>query len=38
MAGGAILSLVICLALFFGVASVCGAIAQDSERKHAGRS
>ncbi len=38
MAGGAILCLVICFAIFFGFASVCGVIAQDSERKHSGGS
>ena len=34
MAGGAIVTLVICLAIFFGFASVCGVIARDSDRKH----
>jgi hypothetical protein len=38
MAGGAILALVICFAIFFAFVTACGVIAQDSERKHGSRS
>lgn len=38
MAGGAILALVVCFVIFFAFATVCGIIAQGSERKHSSRS
>jgi hypothetical protein len=38
MAGGAILCLVIVFVVFFAFVSVCGVIAQASERKHTARS